>query len=115
MLSETFFDDILEYLGPVAELLSDPTVTEVKLHPERGGDAAVVYERNSRKCTLPDVMLSPNQVDAIARRVAISQSHDLLADPVCYGRFADGSRVTVIAPPESPLGTSVTIRRFRQK
>jgi pilus assembly protein CpaF len=111
-----WYQDIQEYLGPVTELLCDPTVTEIMLNPVSCGTIAEVFvERHGRKQALSGVTVKRIAVDAIARRVATSHEHNLNEDPICYGRFADGCRVTVMMPPISPVGTAISIRKFRRQ
>jgi pilus assembly protein CpaF len=96
-------------LGPLEDLLADPTVEEVmvngaeRIYVERGGriePAAVKFgdEREVRETI--ERILAPT-----GRRV------DELS-PMADARLADGSRVNVVVPPLAVDGPAISIRRF---
>jgi pilus assembly protein CpaF len=96
-------------LGPLEQLLADPTVTEVmvngpdEVYVERGGRIQPTEVRFSSERALRDAIeriLAP-----LGRRV------DELS-PMADARLADGSRVNVVIPPLSVDGPALSIRRF---
>ncbi|MFH1678727.1 MAG: CpaF family protein [Candidatus Omnitrophota bacterium] len=98
-------------LGPVEELLQDPTVTEVMID----GSKQVCVER-SGKIELTDITFRDDEhllyfVDKILAPLGrrITQ-----LEPYADARLKDGSRVNVIRPPLSLSGTVVTIRKFNR-
>ncbi len=96
-------------LGPLEDLLDDPSVEEVmvvgheRVYVERGGS----LERT-------EVQFSSEQAlrDAIERILApLGRRVDELS-PMVDARLEDGSRVNVIIPPLAVDGPSLSIRRF---
>jgi pilus assembly protein CpaF len=96
-------------LGPLEDLLADPTVEEVmvngpgQVYIERGGrieavDAAFVDEEELRNAI--ERILAP-----LGRRI------DELS-PMVDARLADGSRVNAVIPPLAIDGPALSIRRF---
>lgn len=106
------FEDIQEYLTDIRDLLEDYTVSEVMLNPLGDGHSSVFIENMGQKYPVPGRTVQSLQVAAVARRVAAAVGHDLEANPICEGRLADGSRVTIVMPPASPIGLVVAIRKF---
>jgi pilus assembly protein CpaF len=96
-------------LGPLEELLADPTVEEVMVN----GPDAVYVERAGR--------IEPTEVafagedalrDTIERILApLGRRVDELS-PMVDARLADGSRVNVVIPPLAIDGPTLSIRRF---
>jgi pilus assembly protein CpaF len=98
-------------LGPLEELLADPTVDEVMVSGcdpvwvERAGRIERTTARFPSDAALREVIdriLAP-----IGRRVDATE-------PLCDARLPDGSRVHVAIAPIAVDGTALTIRRFRQ-
>ena len=96
-------------LGPLEDLLDDPSVEEVmvngheRVYVERGGTlqrSAVRFESEQALRDAIERILAP-----LGRRV------DELS-PMVDARLADGSRVNVIIPPLAVDGPSLSIRRF---
>jgi len=99
-------------LGPIEELLRDPTITEVMID----GHKQVCIERDG-KIELTDITFRDeehlkNIVDKIlaplGRRVT-------QLEPYVDARLKDGSRVNVIRSPLSISGTVMTIRKFNRQ
>lgn len=99
-------------LGPIEELLRDPTITEIMID----GFNQVCIERDG-KIELTDVTFRDeehlkNIVDKIlaplGRRVT-------QLEPYVDARLKDGSRVNVIRSPLSISGTVLTIRKFNRQ
>jgi pilus assembly protein CpaF len=96
-------------LGPLEELLADPTVEEVmvngpgNVYVERGGRierAGVVFPDEEELRNAIERILAP-----LGRRI------DELS-PMVDARLADGSRVNVVIPPLALDGPALSIRRF---
>ncbi|MFH1957523.1 MAG: ATPase, T2SS/T4P/T4SS family [bacterium] len=96
-------------LGPIEDLLKDPTITEVmvngtdKIYVERKGKITLTNKRFSSVDELMNVI--QRIVIPLGRRVDESS-------PMVDARLADGSRVNVIIPPLSLVGPTITIRKF---
>lgn len=97
-------------LGPLEEMLSDDSITEVMVN----GSKSLYYERNgrlyqSRDCYEDDAQVF-NLIDKIVgplgRRVDESS-------PMVNARLPHGHRVNAIIPPLALDGPVVTIRKFR--
>jgi len=96
-------------LGPLEELLADPTVEEVMVN----GPDAVYVERGGR-IEATEVSFADEEAlrDAIERILApLGRRVDELS-PMVDARLADGSRVNVVIPPLAIDGPTVSIRRF---
>ncbi len=96
-------------LGPLEDLLADPTVEEVmvngprRVYVERGGriePTAVAFAGEDELRNAIDRILAP-----LGRRI------DELS-PMVDARLADGSRVNVVIPPLAVDGPVLSIRRF---
>jgi pilus assembly protein CpaF len=96
-------------LGPLEELLADPTVEEVMVN----GPDDVYVERGGR--IEPAGVFFPDEEDlrnAIERILApLGRRIDELS-PMVDARLADGSRVNVVIPPLAIDGPALSIRRF---
>lgn len=107
-LVQAVVDEILG-LGPLEQLMRDPTITEVMVNGsqmvfvERAGRisrAAIAFDDDAHLLHTIDRILSP-----LGRRVDE-------ASPMVDARLPDGSRVNAIIPPLSLGGPILTIRRF---
>jgi pilus assembly protein CpaF len=96
-------------LGPLEELLADPSVEEVMVN---GTDA--VYVERAGRIGAVDVRFPDEEElrDAIERILApLGRRIDELS-PMVDARLADGSRVNVVIPPLAVDGPALSIRRF---
>jgi pilus assembly protein CpaF len=96
-------------LGPLEELLADPSVEEVMVN---GSDR--VYVERAGRIEKTGVRYRSEQAlrDAIERILApLGRRVDELS-PMADARLADGSRVNVVIPPLSVDGPALSIRRF---
>ena len=96
-------------LGPLEDLLADPTVEEVMVN----GPGTVYVERGGR-IEPTDVAFADEEElrNAIERILApLGRRVDELS-PMVDARLADGSRVNVVIPPLAIDGPLVSIRRF---
>ena len=110
-LEREVFDEALR-LGPLEDLISDDSVTEIMVN----GPHQVYVERHGR-LELTDLQFSDDEsvlaiieriVSPIGRRIDESQ-------PYVDARLADGSRVNAIIPPLALSGPTITIRKFARR
>jgi pilus assembly protein CpaF len=96
-------------LGPLEDLLDDPSVEEVMVN----GPRSVYVERSGRIEPTSVAFANEDELrNAIERILApIGRRVDELS-PMVDARLADGSRVNVVIPPLSVDGPAVSIRRF---
>ena len=96
-------------LGPLEDLLADPTVEEVMVN----GPGLVYVERNGRLEPTGVAFADEEELrNAIERILApLGRRVDELS-PMVDARLADGSRVNVVIPPLALDGPLVSIRRF---
>src|SRR4051812_10700071 len=111
MATITPFEDVLEYLEPLRDLLVNEDVSEVMVNP----DLRVFVEELGIKSEVTGLRIRPENLLAAARRIARHEGVELNEQtPICNARFGDGSsRVCIVIPPVSPNGLALTIRRFR--
>jgi pilus assembly protein CpaF len=96
-------------LGPLEELLSDPSVTEIMVNR-----FDQIYIERSGKLTLSDISFTAekNVVSAIERIVAPLGRRIDESSPMVDARLKDGSRVNAVIPPLALKGANITIRKF---
>lgn len=107
-LAKEVLDEVVG-LGPLEDLLADPTVTEImvnrydEIYVERGG-----------KLTKADIVFSTDQavLGAIERIVAPIGRRIDESSPMVDARLKDGSRVNAVIPPLALKGCNITIRKF---
>lgn len=98
----------LEGLGPIAELLDDPAITDLMIN----GDGSVWTDRGSG-AEPSGITLSGADVTLLIERILAPLGRRVNpVDPVVDGRLDDGSRVHVVVPPLAVDGPCITIRRF---
>jgi pilus assembly protein CpaF len=103
---------ILPFLGPIADLLVDPTITEVMVN----GPDRVFVERDGRLEAAPGVTLHEHQLRVAVRNIARVLGDDSSEEqPLLDARLPDGSRVAAVLPPVSLDGTTLTIRKFQSR
>jgi pilus assembly protein CpaF len=110
-LFELVVADILGF-GPLEPLLKDPSITEIMvngpkdIYVERGGKLQrvdnITFEDDKHVMRLIDRILAP-----LGRHVDESS-------PTVDARLSDGSRVSVVIPPISLVGPTLTIRKFSE-
>lgn len=96
-------------LGPLEDLLADPTVTEIMVNR-----FDQIYIERSGKLQLSDVNFSEEKgvVSAIERIVAPLGRRIDESSPMVDARLKDGSRVNAVIPPLALKGANITIRKF---
>jgi pilus assembly protein CpaF len=110
MTTLSCFDDVLEYLEPIADLLLDFRYSEVMVNP----DGRVFVEENGIKREMTNRTLKRENLIAAARRIARDNNTEIHAEnPIMNARFGDGSsRVCIVLPPASPKGPMFSVRKF---
>lgn len=99
-------------LGPLEDLLRDPTVTEVMVNNKD----FVYVERNGRIEITNKKFISNEQVRAVIERIIAPLGRRIDESvPMVDARLPDGSRVNAIIPPLSLKGPTLTIRKFSQE
>ena len=99
------------FLAPVREYLSDESVSEILIN----GPESVYIERSGKLEAVPARFVSESALRAAAMNIAKSVGRVLDdARPRLDARLPDGSRVHVVLPPLSRVGTVVAIRKFRK-
>lgn len=99
-------------LGPLEELLSDDTVTEImvngrdKIYVERKGQIQLTNLSFTTEANIKNII--SRIVNPIGRRIDESS-------PMVDARLADGSRVNAVIPPLSLQGPLLDIRKFSKK
>ncbi len=99
-------------LGPLEELLRDPSITEIMVNR-----FDQVYIERRGKITLSDKrFIDNNHVVQVVRRIIAPLGRRIDESmPMVDARLKDGSRVNAIIPPLAVQGPSITIRRFPEK
>jgi pilus assembly protein CpaF len=99
-------------LGPLEDLLADPTVTEIMVNRYD----QIYIERNG-KLTLSEITFSGEKavVGAIERIVAPLGRRIDESSPMVDARLKDGSRVNAVIPPLALKGANITIRKFSKE
>jgi septum site-determining protein MinD len=96
-------------LGPLEELLADPTVTEIMVN---GCD--MIYTEKSGKLILSNVTFTSNlQLRVVIERIVSPLGRRIdERTPYVDARLPDGSRVNAIIEPLAIDGPTLTIRKF---
>lgn len=107
-LSTVLFNEVMG-LGPLEELLNDPSITEVMVNGPHH-----VFVEQAGKLRLSEVKFRDEEavMQIIEKIVAAIGRHVDEASPMVDARLKDGSRVNVIIPPLSLSGPVITIRKF---
>ncbi|MBX7231931.1 MAG: Flp pilus assembly complex ATPase component TadA [Bdellovibrionales bacterium] len=98
-------------LGPLEELLADPTVTEIMVN---GSD--IIYVEKSGKLQLSNVTFTSNtHLRTIIERIVNPLGRRIdERTPYVDARLVDGSRVNAVIEPLAIDGPALTIRKFPQ-
>ncbi len=95
----------------MAECLADDEVSEIMIN----GHERVYVERGGRLVEIPNRFVSEQALRAAATNIAKSIGRILdEMHPRLDARLPDGSRVHVVIPPLSRIGTVVSIRKFKK-
>jgi pilus assembly protein CpaF len=99
-------------LGPLERYLSDPAVTEIMVN----GPSKIYVERGGKLTLIPDTFTDEKQLRVVIDRIVAPLGRRVdESSPMCDARLPDGSRVNVIIPPLSLIGSTVTIRKFPER
>ncbi len=107
-IAKAVLDEVVG-LGPLEDLLADPSVTEIMVNRYDQ-----IYVERSGKLTLSEITFSGEKavVGAIERIVAPLGRRIDESSPMVDGRLKDGSRVNAVIPPLALKGANITIRKF---
>jgi pilus assembly protein CpaF len=110
-LRKELADEVLG-LGPLEDLLTDPTVSEVMVV-----DRATIYVEKKGKLELTGARFSSEDAlrSAIERIVTPLGRRIDESTPMVDARLKDGSRVNAIIPPLALRGPCLTIRKFSNR
>jgi pilus assembly protein CpaF len=104
-----FDETLLEFFGPVRELLEDPSVSDIVIN----GPDKIFVERAGMLHETPYKFPSEEALMAALRNCAQYVGKRIDANsPILEARLPDGSRVEAIIPPACPDGPHIAIRRF---
>lgn len=96
-------------LGPLEELLEDPTVTEIMVN----GADTIFIEKAGKITTSKVTFTSNQQLRNVIERIVTPLGRRIdEKTPYCDARLADGSRVNAVIEPLSIDGPALTIRKF---
>ncbi|UVO54067.1 CpaF family protein [Sphingomonas sp. SUN039] len=110
-LEKVLVDELLG-LGPLEELLSDPTITDIMVN----GPDQTYIEQKGKLTIAPIQFRDEEHLFQIAQRICNSVGRRVdQTSPLADARLKDGSRVNVIVPPLSLRGTAISIRKFSAK
>jgi pilus assembly protein CpaF len=99
-------------LGPLEELLADPTITEIMVNRFD----QVYIERRGKLVMTDKRFIDNNHVVQVIRRIISPLGRRIDESvPMVDARLKDGSRVNAIIPPLAVQGPSITIRRFPER
>jgi pilus assembly protein CpaF len=106
-------DRILPFLKPIADLLVDPSVTEVMVND---GGRCVFVERDGALEMVCDRTLEPRNLTVAIKNIARACGDEISdAQPILDARLEDGSRVAAMFPPCAVGGPALTIRKFTKR
>ena len=110
-LEKVLVDELLG-LGPLEELLADPTISDIMVN---GPDQTFIERKG--KLELANIQFRDEEhLFQIAQRIVNKVGRRVdQTTPLADARLADGSRVNVIVPPLSLRGTAISIRKFSEK
>jgi pilus assembly protein CpaF len=110
-LEKVLVDELLG-LGPLEELLADPTITDIMVN----GPNQTYIEQKGKLTIAPIQFRDEEHLFQIAQRICNSVGRRVdQTSPLADARLKDGSRVNVIVPPLSLRGTAISIRKFSAK
>jgi len=106
------FELILPFLKPIEHLVLDDSVSEIMVN----GPDRVFIERAGFLERIEGVSLSDKSLLVAVKNIARRLGNDISeAKPILDSRLPDGSRVSVVIPPCSLGGVTLTIRKFNTR
>jgi len=110
-LLKELHDDVTG-LGPLQDLLEDPTVTEIMVN----GPASIYVEREGRLTRVDRALDGEMELRGLIERIVAPLGRRVdEASPLVDARLPDGSRVNAIIPPLALGGSCLTIRKFGRR
>ncbi|RDE06706.1 CpaF family protein [Sphingomonas aracearum] len=110
-LEKVLVDELLG-LGPLEELLADPSISDIMVN----GPEQTFVERKGQLELANIQFRDEEHLFQIAQRICNSVGRRVdQTTPLADARLKDGSRVNVIVPPLSLRGTAISIRKFSAK
>ncbi len=107
-IQQEIMDELLG-LGPLEDLMRDPTVTEIMVN----GAQAIYVERSGKLAYSEKRFNDERHLRTIIERIIAPLGRRIdEASPMVDARLPDGSRVNAIIEPLSLNGSTLTIRRF---
>lgn len=107
-LKKTLYDMIFG-LGPLEDLLRNPSITEVMVVSPR----QIYIERNGQVVRIPQTFPSDEATLSIIERIVAPLGRRIdRSQPLVDARLRDGSRVNAIIEPLAIKGPCITIRKF---
>lgn len=111
-MSEVFKDAISNFLSPIQKILEDEEVSEIMIN----GHSDIYVERKGLVYKTEDQFDSEDNLLAAMRSIAQSVGKTIDSEnPRLDARLPDGSRIAVVIPPMSRVGTVVAIRKFSKE
>ena len=108
VLSKEIYDEAVG-LGPLEDLLADPTVSEIMVNQYD----QVYVERDGKLLITDKVFMDNASVQAVIERIVAPIGRRIdESQPYVDARLKDGSRVNAIIPPLALKGPTLTIRKF---
>ena len=112
---EQFIKEILDEalgLGPLEELLADPSITEIMVNRKD----QIFIEKKGKVILAPMTFTSDAQLLGIIERIVLPLGRRIdEKTPYVDARLPDGSRVHAIIPPLALEGPVLTIRKFPER
>ncbi|MDJ0763834.1 MAG: ATPase, T2SS/T4P/T4SS family [Myxococcota bacterium] len=100
---------IASFLAPVADLMADPTVSEIMIN----GPNEIWVERSGQLCRTDCAFSCPEALYAALKNIAQFAGRYLGDDlPILEAYLPDGSRIEAVLAPIAENGPVVAIRRF---
>jgi pilus assembly protein CpaF len=110
-LRQEIIDEALG-LGPLEDLLRDPTITEIMVN----GPNRIFVERSGKIETTVKRFTSERQLRLIIERIIAPIGRRIdESQPMVDARLVDGSRVNAVIEPLALDGATLTIRRFPER
>ena len=95
-------------LGPLENLLDDPTVEEIYVNSYN----QILYRQSGRVATALRAYSHPEFLYMAAQRLLSARAEES-NEPADEVRFSDGTRVHILMPPLAPRGPVLTVRKAR--
>lgn len=107
-----FQDAIRNFLGPIADLLDNPDISEIMIN----GPGEIFIEQGGLVFKVENTFSSEDALVSAMRAIAQSVGRVIDEDnPRLDARLPDGSRIHVVLPPMAKNGTTVAIRKFGEE